>query len=68
MQSGCCHIQVLVQQVLQYVYFSTHYAVCESNSVYGVYSRKSLIQTSVIQIFSYLNPQDNDIHRNFAVR
>ena len=33
----------------------------------ATYSRKSLIQTSVIQIFTYLNPQNNDIHRYFAV-
>ena len=31
------------------------------------YSKKSLIQTSVIQIFTYLNLQNNDIYRYFTV-
>ena len=31
------------------------------------YSWKSLIRTSVIRIFTYPNPPNNDIHRYFAV-
>ena len=33
----------------------------------SIYSQKSLIRTSVIRIFTYPNPQNNDIYRYFAV-
>ena len=48
-------------------------SVHEYRPILTLYSRKSLIRTSVIRtsvirIFTYLNPQNNDIHRYFAMR